>query len=62
MIGERTSHSSLPATNVKRLYKGALATKQSSFDSVAFGLLRFARNDGYGEILRRKREDEYALA
>jgi hypothetical protein len=39
---------SLPATNAKRLRKGALATKQSSFCSSGkkAGLLRFARNDG----------------
>ena len=38
---------SLPATNAKRLRKGALATKQSilSFFARRDGLLRFARND-----------------
>jgi hypothetical protein len=39
---------SLPATNAKRLRKGALATKQSIFRlaDLQDGLLRFARNDG----------------
>jgi hypothetical protein len=39
-------HPSLPATNAKRLRKGALATKQSILSSCPQGgLLRFARND-----------------
>jgi hypothetical protein len=38
---------SLPATNAKRLRKGALATKQSILSFLPLhGLLRFARNDG----------------
>ena len=37
---------SLPATNAKRLRKGAIATKQSILPSLHDGLLRFARNDG----------------
>src|SRR5579863_6133497 len=40
---------SLPATNAKRLRKGATATKQSTLPSLwRDGLLRFARNDGLG--------------
>jgi hypothetical protein len=31
MTGSATASTSLPATNAKRLRKGALATKQSSF-------------------------------
>jgi hypothetical protein len=43
----------LPATNAKRLRKGALATKQSSLHACCAkaGLLRFARNDGGGVLV-----------
>lgn len=37
---------SLPATNAKRVRKGAEATKQSILPLRHDGLLRFARNDG----------------
>jgi hypothetical protein len=39
-------HAGIPSS-----LRGALATKQSSFVPAAYGLLRFARNDGYGNIV-----------
>src|SRR3954467_1006928 len=46
MTGASTAPSpSLPATNAKRLCKGATATRQSIYPARKGGLLRFARND-----------------